>query len=139
MWADPKTCLTVRSSGLPVGRRVSVYCFGPPYAAHAPSLRPRSRAGRCLTDVRLSALCANLVTAFVYSHDVVSRLSLGSIRDMNRAAAWLCKAQAEGRAEGYAAVTRRALKHRAGFGSADDPVWVRALCEPSLPPTGSPG
>ena len=29
-WADPKTCLTTRSSGLPVGRRVSVYCFAPP-------------------------------------------------------------------------------------------------------------
>lgn len=30
MWADPKTCLTVRTSGLPVGRKVSVYCFAPP-------------------------------------------------------------------------------------------------------------
>jgi sn1-specific diacylglycerol lipase len=31
-----------------------------------------------------------MVTSFVYSHDIVSRLSLGSVRDMQRAAAWLC-------------------------------------------------
>jgi hypothetical protein len=31
MWADPTTCLTVGASGLPVGRRVSVYCIAPPY------------------------------------------------------------------------------------------------------------
>ncbi|KAI0057714.1 alpha/beta-hydrolase [Artomyces pyxidatus] len=111
MWADPKTCLTVRSSGLPVGRRVSVYCFGPP----------------CLTDARLGTLAANMITSFVYSHDVVSRLSLGSIRDMNRAAAWLCKANADGREEGYSAITRRALKWKTGFGSADDPVWFLAI------------
>lgn len=115
MWADPKTCLTVRSSGLPVGRRVSVYCFAPP----------------CLTDPHLGALAANLITSFVYSHDVVSRLSLGSIRDMNRAAVWLCNANAHvngkgGGQEGYSAVTKRALKWKTGFGSAEDPVWFLA-------------
>ncbi|KAI0027926.1 hypothetical protein K488DRAFT_80930 [Vararia minispora EC-137] len=120
MWADPSTCLTVRSSGLPIGRRVSVYCFGPP----------------CLTDARLSAHSANLITSFVYSHDVVSRLSLGSMRDMNRAAAWLCAAQAEGRAEGYAGLTRRALKARAGFGADGDAIWflsVRKTLEANMP------
>src|SRR5882762_3248268 len=71
---------------------------------------------RCLTDARLSALASNLITSFVYSHDVVSRISLGSIRDMNRAAAWLCQSNASGTAEGgYADVTRRALKWRTGF------------------------
>jgi sn1-specific diacylglycerol lipase len=30
MWADYRTGRTVRSSGLPVGRRVSVYCYAPP-------------------------------------------------------------------------------------------------------------
>ncbi|THH18291.1 hypothetical protein EW146_g2664 [Bondarzewia mesenterica] len=116
MWADPKTCLTVRSSGLPIGRRVSVYCFAPP----------------CLTDPHLGALASNLVTSFVYSHDVVSRLSLGSIRDMNRAAVWLCDANANagakgnGREEGYAAVTKRALKWKTGFGSPEDPFWFLA-------------
>lgn len=58
-------------------------------------LRPSSddEVYRCLTDARLSKLAENMTTSFVYSHDVVSRLSLGSIRDMNRAAAWLCQAQ----------------------------------------------
>ncbi|KZV68941.1 alpha/beta-hydrolase [Peniophora sp. CONT] len=111
MWADPKTCLTVRSSGLPVGRRVSVYCFGPP----------------CLTDARLSKLAENMVTSFVYSHDVVSRLSLGSIRDMNRAAAWLCQSQAEGAPEGYASITKRALKHATGFGTRSDPTFFLSV------------
>jgi len=111
MWADPKTCLTVRSSGLPINRRVSVYCFGPP----------------CLTDARLGRLAENMVTSFVYSHDVVARLSLGSIRDMNRAAAWLCKAQAERAPEGYAGITKRALKYNAGFGGAEDPVWFLSV------------
>lgn len=30
-----------------------------------------------------------MITSFVYSHDVVSRLSLGSIRDLSRACWWL--------------------------------------------------
>lgn len=32
MWADPTTCRTVKDSGLPVGRKVGVWCFAPPYA-----------------------------------------------------------------------------------------------------------
>ena len=51
---------------------------------------------------------------------------------MNRIAAWLCEANkgqsgAEGagnKDEGYAAVTKRAMKFRAGYGSAEDPDWV---------------
>lgn len=66
-----------------------------------------------------------MITSFVYSHDVVSRLSLGSIRDMTRAAAWLCAAnREEGGDEGHAKVTSRALKYRAGLGQADDAEWV---------------
>lgn len=34
MWADPVTCLTVPSSGLPPDHNVSVYCIGPPYVMH---------------------------------------------------------------------------------------------------------
>jgi hypothetical protein len=30
-----------------------------------------------------------MITSFIYSHDVVSRLSLGSIRDLSRACWWL--------------------------------------------------
>ena len=83
-------------------------------------------------DPRLCELSKNLITSFVYSHDLVSRLSLGTMRDVSRAAVWLCKAEAEGRPEGYSGVTRRALRHKMGFGSRDDPIWVRVLL-PSLP------
>lgn len=73
-----------------------------------------------------------MITSFVYSNDVVSRLSLGSVRDMNRVASWLCEANTStsaegsgGRAEGYTAVTKRVLKWKAGYGTSDDPEWVR--------------
>jgi hypothetical protein len=48
---------------------------------------------------------------------------------MSRAAVWLCKAEAEGRPEGYSGITHRALRHKMGFGSRDDPIWV-CLLEP---------
>ncbi|KAG8754175.1 hypothetical protein FRC14_005314 [Serendipita sp. 396] len=73
MWADPTTCLTVPASGLAVGRRVSAYCIAPPG----------------FTSAELSRLSSPMITSFVYSHDVVSRLSLGSIRDLSRACWWL--------------------------------------------------
>lgn len=112
MWADPKTCLTVRSSGLPVGRRVSVYCFAPP----------------SLTDASLSRLADKLIVSFVYSHDVVARLSLGSVRDLKNAALWLCEANETKEAgDGYVAVTTRARQWKAGQGTADDMDWFIAM------------
>ena len=80
---------------------------------------------RAAYDPHLCELSKNLITSFVYSHDLVSRLSLGAIRDVSRAAVWLCKAEAEGRPEGHTGITRRALRHKMGFGSRDDPIWVR--------------
>ncbi|ESK93113.1 lipase class 3 [Moniliophthora roreri MCA 2997] len=112
MWADPRTCLTVHSSGLPVGRRVSVYCFAPP----------------ALTDASLSRLASHLIVSFVYSHDVVSRLSLGSVRDLKNAAMWLCDANEGDRQDaGYTAVTNRASQWKAGNGSPEDPQWFIAV------------
>src|SRR6266851_3423156 len=84
---------------------------------------------RAAYDPRLCELSKDLITSFVYSHDLVSRLSLGALRDMSRAAVWLCKAEAEGRPEGYTGITRRALRHKMGFGSRDDPIWVRVLLD----------
>ncbi|KLO05140.1 alpha/beta-hydrolase [Schizopora paradoxa] len=115
-WADPKTCLTVPASGLPVGRRVTAYCFATP----------------CIVCPALSSLSYELITSFVYSHDIVSRLSLGSIRDITRAALWLCNAHnetpKEGKEpEGYGAVTMRAMKWKAGYGNEDDPQWFLAI------------
>ena len=43
---------------------------------------------------------------------------------MNAVAAWLCEANKGGSDEGYAAVTKRALKWRAGYGRPEDPDWV---------------
>ena len=55
------------------------------------------------------------------------------MRDVSRAAVWLCKAEAEGRPEGYSGVTSRAVKHKMGFGSRDDPIWVRVFSLNSRP------
>ncbi|KAF5369737.1 hypothetical protein D9757_011987 [Collybiopsis confluens] len=112
MWADPKTCLTVHASGLPIDRKVSVFCFAPP----------------ALTDASLTKLSENLIVSFVYSHDVVSRLSLGSVRDLKNAASWLCEANERDRQDaGYNEVTSRASQWKAGKGSPDDPDWFIAV------------
>jgi len=110
-WADPRTCLTVRSSGLPPGRHVSVYCIAPP----------------ALVDPALSKLADRLIVSFVYSHDVVSRLSLGSVRDLRNAASWLCEAESRHVGEGWTAVTTRAKQWKAGAGKLDDPHWFIAM------------
>ncbi|KAF9526319.1 hypothetical protein CPB83DRAFT_795112 [Crepidotus variabilis] len=122
MWADPKTCLTVRSSGLPVGRRVQVYCFAPP----------------SLTDPDLSQLSSKLIVSLVYSHDVVARLSLGSVRNLRNAAMWLCEAEIAGEGtkrgngnskslEGWSAVIQRAKRWQTGEGTPDDMDWFIAM------------
>jgi hypothetical protein len=115
MWADPRTCLTHRVSGMPIGRRVSAYCYAPP----------------CLASASLSKLAAssNLIISFVYSHDVVSRLSLGSVRDLRRAAAWLSEAESRGWGDGYGGVTGRALKAKARFLKNDDSQWVGCILQ----------
>ena len=52
---------------------------------------------------------------------------------MNAVAAWLCEANKGGTDEGYSAVTKRALKWRAGYGRPEDPDWVRvSLVFPAL-------
>ncbi|KAH9921553.1 alpha/beta-hydrolase [Epithele typhae] len=114
MWASTETCLTQRSSGLPVNRRVSAYCFAPP----------------CAVSPRLSAKAAasGLIMSFVYGHDIVSRLSLGSVRDLTRGAAWLCAAEnREGSEEGYSTLTKRAFKWKIGRGEEGDEEWFLAV------------
>jgi sn1-specific diacylglycerol lipase len=133
MWADPKTCCTVRSSGLPAGRRVSVYCFAPPYLSFFSVtcvVLISLILHRCLVDPALSALASNLITSLVYSHDVVSRLSLGSVKDIRNAAMWLCAANDE--EQGYDSVTRKARAWKAGEGNFGTPDWVRHVQEPHV-------
>lgn len=85
-------------------------------------------------DASLSRLANKIIVSFVYSHDIVSRLSLGSVRDLKNAAMWLCDAnEAKGEKEdgaGYAGVTARARRWKAGEGSPDDPDWVGSWCLP---------
>ncbi|KAF9643309.1 alpha/beta-hydrolase [Thelephora ganbajun] len=119
MWADPGTCRTVRQGGLPPGRGVQVYAFAPP----------------CILDLRLSKLSSSLVRSFVYSYDVVSRLSLGSVRDMTSAASWLCDADERGKGEGYTGILGRALIQKAGYrdiGSSDWFLSIRRTLEANM-------
>ncbi|KAI9063504.1 alpha/beta-hydrolase [Trametes sanguinea] len=115
MWATPETRLTHRTSGLPINRQVTAYCFAPP----------------CLVSPKLGAKAAasGLITSFVYGHDIVSRLSLGSVRDLTRAAVWLCAAEnKEGdKPDGYSAVTKKALKWKMGRGGEGDEQWFLAM------------
>ena len=93
-----------------------------------------------MTDTALGKLGEDLITSFVYSHDIVSRLTIGTMQDLRRAALWLCDANTremkskDAPAEGYASVTKRALKAKTGFGNQDDANWVSdgTLCEPGL-------
>ncbi|KZP16210.1 hypothetical protein FIBSPDRAFT_749190 [Athelia psychrophila] len=105
MWADLTTCRTVRASGLPPGRKVSVYRLTPP----------------CLVYPALDALASNMITSLVYSHDIVSRLSLGSIRDICDASMWLCAANSEEDVGGSASITQKASEWKAGCGDEGDP------------------
>ncbi|KAG8682595.1 hypothetical protein FRC08_014867 [Ceratobasidium sp. 394] len=107
IWADPSTGLTVRRSGLPSHRRVTAYCFGPP----------------CVMSPRLSKLAKSIVTSFVYSHDIVSTLSLGSVRDMQRAAAWLCFGSGD---ESCGNVLSKATRRRFGRGGEEEDAEATA-------------
>jgi len=111
MWADPRTCQTVQSSGLPVGRQVQVYAFAPP----------------TITDAALSHLSQKLIVSLVYSHDVVSRVSLGAVRDLRNAAMWLCEAEAGEGTEGWSAVTARAKRWKDNTGRKEDMDWFIAV------------
>lgn len=99
MWADPETCLTVPSGGLPEGRPVSVFCFAPPYVVSHRLIRvwslsePQVIDFRCVMSPSLSRLASSLITSFAYSHDAITRLSLGSVRDLQRVTSWLCYGQ----------------------------------------------
>lgn len=79
---------------------------------------------RSLADAALCRLSEKLIVSFVYSHDVVSRLSLGTVRDLKNAAMWLCEAEAAGKGEGWSAITTRAGQWKSGVGSQDDKQWV---------------
>ena len=79
-----------------------------------------------LADAALSRLTNKLIVSIVYSHDFVSRLSLGSIRDLKNAAMWLCEANEAGDGrEGWSAIIAHAKRWKEESGSKDDMNWVR--------------
>lgn len=100
MWADPTTGLTTASSGLPTGRRLHAYCFAVP----------------CVANSRLGRSVASIITSYTYSHDLVCRLSLGSIQDIRNCSAWLCYQDREAaHGEGTMnALMKRAFEYQSG-------------------------
>lgn len=126
MWADPKKCLTVRSSGLPPDRRVQVYCFAPPYVLSLPHYLSQIclRGFRALTDANLGRFADKLIVSVVYSHDAVPRLSLGSVRNKINAVVWLC--EAEGKGEGWSTVINRSQRWLSSD-NQEDMNWVTSL------------
>jgi hypothetical protein len=72
-------------------------------------------------------MCNPLLTSFVYSHDIVSRLSLGSIRDMTRAAMWLCTGKGS---ESPMSITKRAIdlhNNSTKLNTEAELEWVRVI------------
>ena len=81
----------------------------------------------------LSRLSASFITSFAYSHDVITRLSLGSVRDLKRATSWLCYGQNnDQQGETCSNIISRALVLEKGFGFVGlqgereiEEAWVR--------------
>jgi sn1-specific diacylglycerol lipase len=71
----------------------------------------------------LSNQAKSIITSFVYSHDIVSTLSLGSMRDMQRAAAWLCDGSGE---ESCTNVLSKATRRRFGRGGEEEDAEATA-------------
>ena len=62
--------VTSRDSGLPPGRPISCYAFGPP----------------AVTSADLSRWCKGLIVSVIHGTDVVPTLSLGVLRDLKNVA-----------------------------------------------------
>lgn len=91
----------------------------------------------CIVSADLAKLSAPLITTLIYSYDFVSRLSLGSIRDLKRISDWLSFAMDTKNSEGEKCknIVTRALKYKAGMGGqsrADEKAWVRTVREVGL-------
>lgn len=104
------------SSGLPAGRPIHCYVYGPP----------------CVMSLELSEYCASgLVTSIVHGYDIVSCLSLGLLRDFKNVAASL-HTESHVADEILGRVMRRYLskeqdQQRQGGGDDDDEEWFWAL------------
>ncbi|KDN52625.1 hypothetical protein K437DRAFT_220368 [Tilletiaria anomala UBC 951] len=73
LWGSPATGRTREDSALGP-RNIHAYCYAAP----------------CVMDAQLGLHCNRIITSFISSWDLVSRLSLGSITDIRNVIAWLC-------------------------------------------------
>ncbi|SGZ33704.1 BQ5605_C041g11985 [Microbotryum silenes-dioicae] len=105
MWANPDSATISSKSGLPPGRSVQVFGFATP----------------CVTDAALSMRCRKLVHSFIHSYDVVPRFSLGHMRDIRSAAAWLCYANSDHPGESCDNILSRIVAYKRGK-LDDDPA-----------------
>ncbi|SCV70689.1 BQ2448_3451 [Microbotryum intermedium] len=127
MWANPDSATISSKSGLPAGRSVQVFGFATP----------------CVTDAALSMRCRKLVHSFVYSFDVVPRFSLGHMRDIRSAVAWLCYANSDHPEESCDNILSRIVAYKRGK-LDDDPTrkkeeedWVSTRRVETKPLTSS--
>ncbi|KAF7731204.1 hypothetical protein EC973_000619 [Apophysomyces ossiformis] len=67
---DPVPFVVSRQSGLPAGRPIHCYTYGPP----------------CVMSLELSEYCRGLITSLVHGYDIVSSLSLGLLKDFKNIA-----------------------------------------------------
>ncbi|RUP47707.1 hypothetical protein BC936DRAFT_145427 [Jimgerdemannia flammicorona] len=99
--ASPTTRVTTASSGLPPNRPVHAFAFASP----------------CTMSAALSRRSEGLVTSLVYADDVVTRLSIGSVRDLRNITAWLIEGDKDEPL--YANIISKALNYQAGMYEGD--------------------
>lgn len=80
----------------------------------------------------LSRLAKSFIWSFIYSHDAITRLSLGAARDLKRATSWLCYGSRQGSDESPSNIIRRAFFYKRNIPliSHDDKAeydWVSSL------------
>ncbi|KAK0534610.1 hypothetical protein OC835_002634 [Tilletia horrida] len=114
--------VTSLTSGLPPGRPIHTYAYGPPATATAD----------------LSHFCRGLVTSLAHGYDMVPFFSLGALRDLKNVAKSLAEERETDVAQEIVARTIGLLQHkrqhRQGSGSSID-AGASAHDRPRLPPS----
>jgi sn1-specific diacylglycerol lipase len=130
---------------LPKGRKVKVYAFASPYVPKPFSSERVSRSSwtdgcgclipfvlpfsSCITSSALSTLARPLITSVVLSYDLVSRLSLVSIRDLRAVSDWISYGLSDGESGGVdgliGKLSARKVRSLTGSeGDEDEMDWV---------------
>ncbi|CAD6973329.1 unnamed protein product [Tilletia controversa] len=109
--------VTSLTSGLPPGRPIHAYAYGPPATASAD----------------LSRFCRGLVTSLAHGYDMVPFLSLGSLRDLKNVAKSLAEERESDVAQEIVARTIGLLQHKR------QKVAGRSSEQAQLPPSPATG